>query len=107
MNVGKKNSVVNMEILSVKALFEYLNYRDYLRDYYEEKKRLSSFYSYRLFSQKAGFSAPNVLKLVTEGKRNLSKESVFKFVKALGFNKKEAEYFENLVFFNQAKSIKE
>jgi uncharacterized protein (TIGR02147 family) len=89
------------------ALFEYMNYRDFLRDFYEEKKAAHSFYSYRLFSQQAGFKSPNFLKLVIEAERNLSKESVFKFCKALRLNKKEAEYFENLVFFNQSKTLEE
>ena len=91
----------------MKQLFEYLNYRDYLRDYYEHKKREHAFYSFRLFSQKAGFTSPNFFKLVIDGKRNLSKESAFKFSKALGHKKKEADYFENLVFFNQSKTLEE
>jgi len=84
-----------------------MNYRDYLRDSYAAKKREHPFYSYRLFSQKAGFTSPNFLKLVIDDKRNLSKESVFKFSKALSHNKKEAEYFENLVFFNQSRTLEE
>jgi uncharacterized protein (TIGR02147 family) len=91
----------------MKHLFEYLNYREYLRDYYEEKKQEHSFYSYRLFSQKAGLKSPNFLKLVVDGERNLSKESVFRFSKALGLNKKEGDYFENLVFFNQSHTLEE
>jgi uncharacterized protein (TIGR02147 family) len=89
------------------SVFDYMNYRDFLRDYYEEKKQAHAFYSYRLFAQKAGFKSPNFLKLVIEKKRNLSKESVFKFCKALGLKKKECEYFENLVFFNQSESLEE
>jgi uncharacterized protein (TIGR02147 family) len=91
----------------MQPLFEYLNYRDFLHDFYKEKKERHAFYSFRLFSEKAGFSSPNFLKLVIEGNRNLSKDSVFKFCKALGFNRKEADYFENLVFFNQSKSLEE
>jgi uncharacterized protein (TIGR02147 family) len=84
-----------------------MNYREFLRDYYSEKKEQHAFYSYRLFSQKAGFKSPNFLKLVIEGERNLSKDSVFKFAKALNLKKKEADYFENLVFFNQSESLEE
>jgi uncharacterized protein (TIGR02147 family) len=91
----------------MKSLFEYMNYRDYLREAYEDKKQKSPFYSYRLFSQKAGFKSPNFLKLVIDGDRNLTKESAFKFSKAFGHNKREAEYFENLVFFNQSKTLEE
>jgi uncharacterized protein (TIGR02147 family) len=89
------------------SLFEYMNYREYLRDYYAEKKKEHAFYSFRLFAQKAGFASPNFFKLVIDGKRNMSKESAFRFSKALGHSKKEAEYFENLVFFNQSKTLEE
>ena len=88
-------------------IYEYMDYRQYLHDFFEEKKRALRFYSYRLFSQKAGFRSPNFLQLVIKGKRNLSKESVYKFTKALGLNRKEADYFENLIFFNQSKTLEE
>jgi len=93
--------------ITMNTLFDYLNYREFLRDYYSAKKKEHSFYSYRLFSQKAGFASPNFLKLVIDGKRNLSKESVFKFIQALKLTKPEADYFENLVFFNQCGSLDE
>ena len=43
---------------------------------------------------------------VIKGKRNLTKETILKTSIAFGLNEDEAEYFENLVFFNQAKSVK-
>jgi len=91
----------------MKPIFDYMNYREYLDDMYKEKKEMGAFYSFRIFSQKAGFKSPNFLKLVIKGERNLSKESVFKFVKALKLNRNEADYFENLVFFNQSKTLEE
>lgn len=89
------------------TVFEYMNYREYLRDFYEQKKQAVPYFSFRLFSEQAGFKAPNMLKLVMDGDRNLTKESVFKFAKALGLTKKESEYFENLVFFNQSQTLEE
>jgi uncharacterized protein (TIGR02147 family) len=91
----------------MKPIFEYLNYRDFVRDFFQEKKQKHAYYSYRLFSEKAGFKSPNFLKLVMENQRNLTKDSVFKICKAIKLKKKEAEYFENLVFFNQSKSLDE
>jgi uncharacterized protein (TIGR02147 family) len=85
----------------------YMDYREYLRDFFEQKKRELRFYSYRLFSQRAGLKSPNFLKLVIMGERNLSKQSVLKFARALGINKRETEYFENLIFFNQSKTLEE
>jgi uncharacterized protein (TIGR02147 family) len=91
----------------MKPVFEYMNFREFLRDFYNAKKSEMPFYSYRLFSQKAGFSSPNVLKLAIDGNRNLTKDSVFRFCKAMNLNKKESEYFEHLVFFNQSSTLEE
>ena len=89
------------------VIFNYMDYREYLRDFFDEKKQELRCYSYRLFSQKAGLKSPNFLKLVIKGERNLSKVSVLKFAKALALSKKEADYFENLIFFNQTKTLEE
>ncbi|MBN2036641.1 MAG: TIGR02147 family protein [Chitinispirillaceae bacterium] len=88
-------------------IYDYMDYRQYLQDFFDEKKKELRFYSYRLFSQRAGLKSPNFLKLVIKGERNLSKHSVYKFAKALALSKKETEYFENLIFFNQSTSLEE
>ncbi len=91
----------------MRPVVEYMNYREYLRDYYEERKAGSSPFSYRLFSEMAGFKAPNLLKLVIDGTRNLTKQSVLKFARALRLNRRDAEYFEDLVFFNQSETLED
>jgi uncharacterized protein (TIGR02147 family) len=88
-------------------IFDYMDYREFLRNMFNERKSMHSIYSYRLFSLKAGFKSPNFLKLVIDGDRNLTKESIFRVAKAFSLNKKESEYFENLVFFNQSKTLEE
>jgi uncharacterized protein (TIGR02147 family) len=88
-------------------IFEYQNYRLYLKDYYNEQKDSKKYFSYRYFSNKAGINASAFLYYVIEGKRNLTKKSIDKISSAIGHNKEENEYFENLVFFNQAKTIAE
>lgn len=85
----------------MKAIFEYLDYRQYLRDFYTAR-RADGKISLRLFSKKAGLGAPNYLKLVIDGKRNLSSKTIHQFIHALGFKREEAEFFENLVLMNQA-----
>lgn len=83
-------------------IFDYLDYRAFLRDLFNFKKYNNRLFSYRVFSGKAGFSSPNFLKLVIDGKRNLSNESIGKIAKGFGLKKQEREFFENLVFMNQA-----
>jgi len=88
-------------------LFEHQNYRDYLREYYNEQKSTRKSFSYRLFSERAGIAAPSFLFHVIEGKRNLTKATAVKISAAIGHDREEAEFFENLVFFNQAQTISE
>ena len=42
-------------------IFEYQNYRLYLKDYYQEQKSTKKYFSYRYFSKKAGINAPAFL----------------------------------------------
>ena len=86
------------------SVFHYLDYRKFLRDWYQHAKNSRGSYSFRSFSKKAGFQSTNFLKLVMDGDRNLTEESVAKFTLALKLNKQEQEFFRNLVFFNQAKT---
>jgi uncharacterized protein (TIGR02147 family) len=88
-------------------IFEYDNYRSYLKDLYKYYKETKPQFSYRYFSQKAGFRSPNFLQLVIEGKRNLSPESIERFTNALKLTKKEAEFFRILVHLNQARTVGE
>lgn len=88
-------------------VLHYSNYRTFLADYYEFKKSASPIFSHRYFAKKAGITSPNYLKLVMDGKRNLTKKSLVKFATALGLKGLRAEFFENLVFFNQALAISE
>jgi uncharacterized protein (TIGR02147 family) len=86
-------------------VYDFLDYRAYLRAYYEEAKRTQRSFSFRSFSKLAGLRSPNFLKLVIEGERNLGADSVPRFCVALGLEGHEAEFFADLVAFNQAASL--
>jgi uncharacterized protein (TIGR02147 family) len=88
-------------------IFEYDHYRKFLRDFYELRKGAAEKLSFRHFARLAGFSSPSFLKMVIEGKRNLSHESIRKISEALRLNKEEAQYFTNLVLLNQADGVDE
>ncbi|MFP4417517.1 MAG: TIGR02147 family protein [Chitinivibrionales bacterium] len=89
------------------TIHEYQNYRKYLSDFYKEQKRKKKYFSYRYFSKLAGVNSSAFLYYVIEGKRNLTKKSIEKISAAIGHTREEREYFENLVFFNQATTINE
>jgi uncharacterized protein (TIGR02147 family) len=85
-------------------ILEYTDYRQYLADFYGHSKSADPRFSYRTMARSMGFSSPNFLKLVIDGDRNLSKDSLDKIVAGLKLKKHEAEYFSYLVFFAQAKT---
>lgn len=85
-------------------MYGYLDYRAFLKDYYAAKKAGSRAFSYRSFSKRAGVASPNYLKLVIEGKRDLSEKMAERFAKACGLDAEAARYFGILVSFNQAKT---
>ncbi|MCD6024624.1 MAG: hypothetical protein K0Q91_1540 [Fibrobacteria bacterium] len=88
-------------------LLSYSDYRQYLRDYYEVHKAANADFSFRYLSLRAGINSSAFYKYVIDGKRNLTKGSLLKTCAALNLKDREAEYFENLVFFNQAKTLQE
>lgn len=96
MENGEKKNLVEPDVL------QYTNYRVYLRDYYEFKKKTVSAFSLRFFAEKAGLSSHAHLKLAIDGKRNITKNTATKLIHGLGLENQRAAYFESLVFFNQA-----
>jgi uncharacterized protein (TIGR02147 family) len=86
------------------SVYGYTDFRAYLRDFYAFRKDSQHGYSFRSFSKSAGFTSPNILKLVIDGERNISPEATAKFIKALGLKGQMAEYFATLVRMNQAKT---
>ena len=97
METGE-NHLVEPDVL------QYTNYRVYLRDYYEFKKKTVPAFSLRFFAEKAGLSSHAHLKLTIDGKRNITKNTVVKLIHGLGLQNQRATYFESLVFFNQAQT---
>jgi len=83
-------------------IYNFSDYRQFLKKMFEYKKETALSFSYRNFSRLAGFSSPNFLKLVIDGQRNLTNTSIAKIAKGFKLKKPEREYLENLVFMNQA-----
>lgn len=86
----------------MKPVMEYQNYRVYIRDYYAERKVRSGF-TWRDFAKAAGYSSPVFLKLVCDGKSNLSDVGVERVASAMGLVGVDLQYFRLLVEFNQQK----
>jgi uncharacterized protein (TIGR02147 family) len=88
-------------------LFDYKDSRDYLKMCFGERKQLNPQYSYEAFTQRLGFSNRGFLFNVLKGKKNLSISHCIKISRALKHSKEEAEYFEKIVAYTQAKNEEE
>jgi len=91
----------------MKSIFEYDNYRTFLKDYYQFKKSFKNGFTYASFAKSANLGSSNYYKLVMDGTKNLTSVVLIKFAAALELNEEEREYFENLVLFNQARTTVE
>jgi len=87
-------------------IFSYTDYRQLLKDLYDQFSK-KTFFSQRYLAKAAGLGSHSYIRMVLKGQRNLSPQSIAKFATAFKMNKKEASYFEALVFFNQATDTNE
>ena len=86
----------------MKDVLEYASYRQYIADYYADRKAKSAF-TWPEFAKAAGFSSPVYLKYVSEGRFNLSDAAVERVAKAMHLADYEQEYFAEMVKFDHAK----
>lgn len=83
-------------------IYEYLDYRKFLLDFYELEKSLDSTFSYRVFATAVDMDASLLLKIL-QGKRHLSSKSLQSFIDFFKFKEGKAEYFRQLVAYGKAK----
>lgn len=87
--------------------FPFLDYREFLGEFFRLKKEQRSGFSYRVFSVGCGFQSPNYLKLVMDGERNLTRAYARKVAKYCKLDSEETPYFLALVQWNQSKDPSE
>lgn len=94
------------DILAPPPVSESMDYRKFLEDFYLYKREVTKKdirpYSYAMFSAAANIKSPNYLRMIIEGKRNLSPDMIAKFAKAMGLSKEDTQDFRMLVLYNQA-----
>ncbi len=108
MNLKPKSEKEN-SVSKEPQILQYLDYRDFLRDYTTYQKKVDPDYSQRSFAKEAGLppSTSSLLPAVIKGRRQLSQNLRIKFGKALKLGERESRYFDLLVQFNQAKGMVE
>jgi uncharacterized protein (TIGR02147 family) len=89
------------------SVFDYQNYRLFLSDFLNEKKKHEKGFSQRDILKKMGISSTGFLSNVLSGRNNLTTTQIAALSKVLKLKKAEAAYFETMVLFTQAKTIDE
>lgn len=88
-------------------VFEYVDYRRFLADYYAYQKARRYGFSFRVFSRRAGIRSSNYLRLVIDGKRNLTHSMAERFAMGCELSGTAAEFFCDLVEYAQADTTRD
>jgi uncharacterized protein (TIGR02147 family) len=86
------------------SLFNYLDYRQYLRAIFEEKKRENPGFSHRSLTEKLSLQAPGHMLFIMQGKRRLTSSIALRLASYLKFSKKESRYLLSLIRYSDAKT---
>ncbi|PIK15465.1 DUF4423 domain-containing protein [Halobacteriovorax sp. JY17] len=78
-------------------IFEYSDYREFLRDFNEMKKRVNPSWSFGLWASKLELNSISSITMIINGQRHAGKKIQTSLIKYFQFNSKEAYYFEELV----------
>jgi uncharacterized protein (TIGR02147 family) len=88
-------------------VYDYLDYRRFLSDFYDAKKKLNPLYSYRVFARKAGFNNQGFFIDVVKRRKKLSDNAAKKMIKGMDLADDRARYFKYLVKYDHAKDGEE
>ena len=89
------------------VIFNYLNYVDYLNDWFNEKKALEKTFSYQKLANKLGMKFKSYISMILNGKRKFPKKSINILSEVLGLNIKEGKYLESLIFYQDSEDLNE
>ncbi len=87
----------------MKPIKDYLEYRDFLKDFFDERKEKNSFFSYRVMGKRVGIDASHLVKIFQK-KRHISTPLIDGLIEFCELSDQDAQYFSTLVHFNKAKS---
>jgi len=80
-----------------RKLFQYTDYRLFLKDYYQTRKRSQSGWGLESWAHRLGLKSKSTLAMILNGQRNPGRSLVNSLVTYFQFASDEAEYFSDLV----------
>lgn len=87
----------------MEPIFEYTDYREWLRDAFDDFKKRKTVISWRYMAMKLGADPGNLLR-VSQGKIHLTTSLVQPMAEFFELNEKESAYWAELVYFGRAKT---
>jgi uncharacterized protein (TIGR02147 family) len=87
-------------------IYDYLDYKKYLADLFEEKKAENKFFSIRVMARKMDLDASYLFRIIY-GKNNLTDKYLIAFAKWMNFDEKQKQYLELMTRFSKAKNENE
>ena len=87
----------------MKDIYEYLDYRKYLSDFFAEQRTKTPFFSFRYVEKRVGVDASNLSKII-QGKRHITDGAFKNFVLLLKLDVHQEEFFRLLVLFSRSRS---
>ncbi|MED5374557.1 MAG: TIGR02147 family protein [Myxococcota bacterium] len=88
--------------MNVPDLYSTLDYRAWLRAWFDAKKQENPRFSHRMFVRMAKMRSPSSILQIMDGKRNLSPQSCRQLCDAMKLSAEDARTFALLVDFDQA-----
>ncbi len=93
--------------MNLPDIYAYLDYRQFLAEWFQARKAANPRFSHRAFARRAGQRSPSLLLHVIDRKRNLTATTLPGFARALALKPDEAEHLAALVDFDQAETAEE
>ncbi|MDG5816601.1 TIGR02147 family protein [Chitinispirillales bacterium ANBcel5] len=88
-------------------IYDYTDYRLFLKEYYEEQKKNKPYFSYQYLADHCKFRSKSFIYKVIKGEKALTVESALKIGKFMKLKKQDLDYFEAIIHFTNAKSSSE
>jgi uncharacterized protein (TIGR02147 family) len=89
----------------MRPIFEYLDYRDLLKDAFEERKVLNPLYSYRMYAEALGLHTSNIFRILGK-ETHLPARCQSRAVEYLGLSERSTTYFLLLVAYARERNAK-
>lgn len=90
-----------MNIDGIPNIYDFQDYRDFLKAWFDYKKASSDYWSYGLWARKLGLKTTSALTMVIKKDRHAGPKMVEKFINYFEFGTDSESYFKELVRLNK------